>query len=106
MSLAGLSVAFPLGVGLALVLGVVVNYVGAPKGDPAVLFLGVALIVVAIICNGIASGRMRKSGDSAAQKPQRHRAGRRGGRADVVLLPVRRRGDGPRQLRGPARPAC
>ena len=31
------------------------------------LFLGVALIVVAIICNGIASGRMRKSGDSAAQ---------------------------------------
>ena len=52
---------------VALVLGVVVNYVGAPKGDPFVLFLGVALIVVAIICNGIASGRMRKSGDSAAQ---------------------------------------
>ena len=67
VSLAGLSVAFPLGVGLALVLGVIVNYVGAPKGDPVVLFLGVALIVVAIICNGIASGRMRKSGDSAAQ---------------------------------------
>ena len=67
VSLAGLSVAFPLGVGLALVLGVIVNYVGAPKGDPAILFLGVALIVVAIICNGIASGRMRKSGDSAAQ---------------------------------------
>lgn len=50
-----------------VVLGVIVNYVGAPKGDPVVLFLGVALIVVAIICNGIASGRMRKSGDSAAQ---------------------------------------
>lgn len=69
VSLAGLSVAFPLGVGLALVLGVIVNYVGAPKGDPVVLFLGVALIVVAIICNGIASGRMRKSGDSAAPTP-------------------------------------
>ena len=51
----------------SVVLGVIVNYVGAPKGDPVVLFLGVALIVVAIICNGIASGRMRKSGDSAAQ---------------------------------------
>lgn len=37
VSLAGLSVAFPLGVGLALVLGVIVNYVGAPKGDPVVL---------------------------------------------------------------------
>jgi glucose uptake protein len=60
VSLAGLSVAFPLGVGLALVLGVIINYIGAPKGDPMLLFLGVALIVVAIICNGIASGRMSK----------------------------------------------
>ena len=42
VSLAGLAVAFPLGVGLALVLGVIVNYVGAPKGDPVILFLGVA----------------------------------------------------------------
>ena len=67
VSLAGLSVAFPLGVGLALVLGVVINYIGAPKGDPTILFLGVALIVVAIVCNGLASGRMRQSGDSASQ---------------------------------------
>ena len=58
VSLAGLAVAFPLGVGLALVIGVIVNYIGAPKGDPVILFLGVALIVAAIICNGIASGRM------------------------------------------------
>ncbi len=63
VSLAGLSVAFPLGVGLALVLGVIINYIGAPKGDPMWLFLGVALIVVAIICNGIASGRMNKGGE-------------------------------------------
>ena len=58
VAMAGLSVAFPLGVGLALVLGVVVNYVGAPKGDPVILFLGVALIVAAIVCNGIASQRV------------------------------------------------
>lgn len=63
-SIAGLSVAFPLGVGLSLVLGVIVNYIGAPKGDPVVLFLGVALIVVAIICNGVASGKMQKSAES------------------------------------------
>ena len=63
VSLAGLSVALPLGVGLALVLGVIINYIGAPKGDPMLLFLGVALIVVAIICNGIASGRMNKGGE-------------------------------------------
>ena len=63
-SIAGLSVAFPLGVGLSLVLGVIINYIGAPKGDPVILFIGVALIVVAIICNGIASGAVRKSSDA------------------------------------------
>lgn len=66
VSLAGLAVAFPLGVGLALVLGVIVNYVGAPKGDPVILFLGVALIVVAIICNGIASGRVGRAEGTAS----------------------------------------
>ncbi|MBQ8544858.1 MAG: multidrug DMT transporter permease [Alistipes sp.] len=66
VSLAGLSVAFPLGVGLALVLGVIINYMGAPKGDPMLLFLGVALIVVAIVCNGIASGRMNKGGEESS----------------------------------------
>ena len=44
MSLAGMSVAFPVGVGLALVLGVFVNYFSVPKGDPVILFLGVFLI--------------------------------------------------------------
>lgn len=56
-SIAGLSVAFPLGVGLSLALGTVVNYAGAPKGDPLWLFTGVALIVAAIICNALASSR-------------------------------------------------
>ncbi len=68
VSLAGLSVAFPLGVGLALVLGVIINYIGAPKGDPIVLFLGVALIVIAIICNGMASGKVKKNEDSSSNK--------------------------------------
>ena len=58
ISLAGMSVAFPVGVGLALVLGVFINYFGAPKGDPVILFMGVALIVIAIILNGLASGKM------------------------------------------------
>lgn len=57
-SLAGLSVAFPLGVGLSLVLGTIINYIGAPKGNPLILFIGVALIIVAIVCNGIASSKL------------------------------------------------
>ena len=49
VSMAGLTVAFPLGVGIALVLGVFVNYFGEPKGDPMILFFGVALVMIAII---------------------------------------------------------
>lgn len=63
ISLAGMSVAFPVGVGLALVLGVFINYFGAPKGDPLILFMGVTLIVVAIILNGIASGKVSKGSE-------------------------------------------
>ena len=61
VSLAGMSVAFPIGVGIALVLGVILNYLGQPKGDATLLFTGVMLVVVAIILNGIASGRTQKS---------------------------------------------
>ena len=58
ISIAGMSVAFPLGVGIALVLGVIVNYIGQPSGNPLLLSLGVSLIVAAIVSNGIASGKM------------------------------------------------
>jgi glucose uptake protein len=67
-SIAGMAVAFPLGVGISLVLGTIVNYIGAPKGDPVTLFIGVALIVVAIICNGIASGKLQKDEKAGANK--------------------------------------
>ncbi len=68
ISLAGMSVAFPIGVGLALVLGVFINYFGAPKGDPVILFMGVALIVIAIILNGLASGKMSLGSDEKKTK--------------------------------------
>ena len=54
ISIAGMSVAFPVGIGLALVLGVIINYMGAAKGDPVLLFCGVALVTVAIIVNALA----------------------------------------------------
>ena len=68
VSLSGMTVAFPLGVGIALVLGVIVNYAGAPKGDPMVLFLGVALVVIAIILNAVASGKMKRSSATSNTK--------------------------------------
>lgn len=64
IAIAGMSVAFPVGIGLALVLGVVINYLGAAKGNPVWLFAGVALVTVAIVLNAVAyrkaSGENRK----------------------------------------------
>lgn len=54
IALSGMSVAFPVGIGLALVLGVLINYFGAAKGEPTYIFIGVLLITIAIILNGIA----------------------------------------------------
>jgi glucose uptake protein len=54
MAVAGLGVAFPIGVGLALVVGVIWNYLVNPQGNPLLLFSGVAVIVAAIVLDGIA----------------------------------------------------
>ncbi len=54
IDIAGMAVAFPIGIGIALVLGVVVNYLANPVGDPVLLFLGVGLVTVAIVIDAIA----------------------------------------------------
>ena len=59
---AGMSVAFPVGVGLALVIGTVESYAATPKGNPTLLFGGVALIVFAMIMSGIAHRRLPHAG--------------------------------------------
>jgi glucose uptake protein len=53
INIAGMAVAFPIGIGLALVIGVVVNYVATPLGNPVVLFIGVILVAVAILIDAI-----------------------------------------------------
>ena len=54
VALVGMAVAFPLSIGLALVCGVVGSYVVMPRGNPAVLFAGVAMVFVAVILNSLA----------------------------------------------------
>jgi glucose uptake protein len=54
ISLSGLAVAFPIGIGLALVIGVIWNYALNPQGNPTLLFGGAALVVLAIIVDAIA----------------------------------------------------
>jgi len=54
IAIAGMSVAFPVGIGLALVLGVIINYIDKPAGNPTLLFIGIALVAAAIITNALA----------------------------------------------------
>jgi len=54
ISLAGLAVAFPVGIGLALVIGVLWNYAPKPQGNPALLFGGAAIVVAAIVVDAFA----------------------------------------------------
>lgn len=48
---AGMAVAFPIGIGIALIIGVLINYLLLSKGNPVFLFSGVILVTAAIIVN-------------------------------------------------------
>lgn len=54
IDLAGMAIAFPIAIGLALVLGVIINYMGEATGNPTLLFSGVGLVTLAIILNALA----------------------------------------------------
>lgn len=68
ISLCGMSVAFPVGVGLALVIGVFVNYIAKPGGDPLILFIGVLLIAIAIVLNGLAYKKAQQGQQNLTRK--------------------------------------
>ena len=63
-----MAIAFPIGVGLALVLGVISGYIIKPLGNPWLLFGGLPSIVVAIILDGIAYSRIPSSGNKSVRK--------------------------------------
>jgi len=54
IDIAGLAVAFPIGIGLALVIGAVSNYLVSPNGNPLLLFGGIALVTAAIVLDAVA----------------------------------------------------
>lgn len=68
IAIAGMAVAFPVAIGLALVLGVIVNFAASQKGDPSLLFAGVALVLIAIVINAIAYKRNSKAGAKPSSK--------------------------------------
>jgi glucose uptake protein len=58
IEIAGMAVAFPVGIGLALIIGIIVNYLAAPVGNVALLSGGVLLVTLAIILVAVAYRRL------------------------------------------------
>lgn len=74
IGLSGMAVAFPVGIGLALVLGTVLSYLAQPVGQALWLFLGVGSVLLAMVC-----------GAQAHRLKQRHRSGAIAGNLGVWL---------------------
>jgi len=68
IDIAGMSVAFPVGIGLALVLGVLVNYRANPVGNATILFTGVLLVVSAIILDATAYRKLPRGATGVSTK--------------------------------------
>ena len=68
IDMAGLAVAFPISIGIALVVGVVLSYALQPKGNPVLLTLGVVCALIAVILDGKAYGSLSTAGRSVSKK--------------------------------------
>ncbi|HEY6944171.1 MAG TPA: hypothetical protein VI431_03455 [Candidatus Acidoferrum sp.] len=68
IDMAGLAMAFPVSIGIALVVGVVSSYILQPKGNPLLLAAGVASAILAVILDGKAYRSLQKSASSLSRK--------------------------------------
>jgi len=68
IDMAGLSIAFPVSIGIALVVGVVLSYALQPKGNAALLAVGVICALIAVILDGKAYGSLASTGRSVSKK--------------------------------------
>jgi len=68
IDIAGMAVAFPVGIGLALVLGVVTTYAAKPEGNVPLLALGVGCVMLAVVLDALAYRRMAAAGSKAPAK--------------------------------------
>jgi glucose uptake protein len=68
IDMAGLALAFPVSIGIALVVGVVLNYILQPKGSALLLAAGVACAVIAVILDGKAYGNLARASGGTSRK--------------------------------------
>jgi len=68
IDIAGMAVAFPLGCGISLILGTVVNHIAVPKGNAALLFAGVGAVTLAAVLDALAYRRLPAQGPKTTTK--------------------------------------
>src|SRR5438309_3774283 len=68
IDMAGLAIAFPVSIGIALVVGVVSSFLLQPKGDAGLLAAGVVCAVIAVILDGKAYGSLKKVATAVTRK--------------------------------------
>jgi len=68
IDMVGLAVAFPISIGIALVVGTVLSYALEPKGNSLYLALGVVCAFVAVVLDGKAYGSLASSGRTVSKK--------------------------------------
>lgn len=69
IALGGISVAFPICIGTALVLGTVLTYVIDKRGDIHLLFPGVAFALLGVLCNARAYALLQRARQPAQSQP-------------------------------------
>jgi glucose uptake protein len=73
MSVAGMSIAFPIGLGTAIVVGALIAYAVTPQGNPVLYFLGAAVVLVAVIVCAFAYRTMAILREIEKMKAGEHR---------------------------------
>jgi glucose uptake protein len=68
IDMAGLAVAFPVSIGIALVVGVVSSYAQQPKGNAVLLGAGVVCALIAVVLDGKAYGSLALAGRAVSKK--------------------------------------
>lgn len=68
IDMAGLAIAFPVSIGIALVVGVLLSYSLERKGDPLFLGIGVVCALIAVILDGKAYGSLASVGRNFSKK--------------------------------------
>lgn len=68
IDMAGLAIAFPVSIGIALVVGVVSSYVLQPKGNAGLLAAGVVSAVIAVVLDGKAYGNLGGKNQAVSKK--------------------------------------